>query len=114
MPELWKPLLALLLATLTSLAGTVSIRIAADTQVVAPAILGSSLWSLSGAAFVYASSKGIELGIASALMSAGGILAINLVGMIWWGESSTDPRKIIALTFIVVAIVLLAWSSVKS
>lgn len=112
--EAWKPLLALLIATLTSLSGTVCIRLASDQTALWLAVLGGSLWSLSGAAFVFAASKDIELGIASALMSATGILAINLVGIAFWGESASDPRKIVALALIFIAIGLLATTAGKS
>ncbi len=60
---------------------------------------------------MFAASKEIELGIASALMSATGILAINLVGIAFWGESASDPRKLIALALIIIAIGLLATAS---
>ena len=109
MAEFWKPLFALLVATLTSLLGTISIRLASDSATLWLAIAGASLWSLSGAAFLYAvSQKGVELGVASALMSAGGILLINLIGIVWWGDSASDPRKWAALVLIVIAIALLA------
>ncbi|MDA5556050.1 SMR family transporter [Shimia sp. MMG029] len=113
MPELFKPLLPLLIATATSLAGTVCIRLASDQTLLWLAILGGSLWSLSGAAFVLAATfDGVELGVYSALMSAGGIILINLIGIAFWGEA-INPRKIIALTFLTISICLLAWPTTR-
>ncbi len=111
--ELWKPHLALFLATLTSFTGTVSLRLASDTSAVPLAIIGATLWGASAAGFVWASAKGADLGTASALMSVGGLLAINVVGMIWWGDT-TEPRKFLALALIIIAIALLASPSAKA
>ncbi|WP_299867683.1 SMR family transporter [uncultured Roseobacter sp.] len=114
MPEIFKPILALLIATATSLAGTACIRLASDQTLLWLAILGGSLWSLSGAAFVLAASfDGVELGVYSALMSAGGIILINLIGMVFWGEA-INPKKMVALTFLIISIFLLAWPTTRS
>lgn len=113
--EAWKPLLALLIATLTSLSGTICIRLASDHTALWLAILGSSLWSISAAAFIYtASFKNVELSVASATMSSGGILLITVIGILFWDESASDPRKLIALALIIIAIGLLATTSGKS
>lgn len=115
MPEVWKPHLALLLATLASLAGTICIRLASDQNTLWLAILGSSLWSISAAVFIVAASfKNVELSVASEIMSSGGILSITLIGIFYWGETASDPRKLIAIALIIVAIGLLASTSTKS
>jgi len=112
MPELWKPLLALFGATLISVVGTILIRIASDSYSIPVAIIGASMWGMSAAGFVFASSRGLDLGTAAALMSAGGILAIQLVGILF-GEQMTTP-KLIALALIFIAIILLALPTSQS
>ncbi len=113
MPDLWKPIFALFCATLISVVGTVLIRWASDNGSIPVAIVGASLWSASAAGFVWASGRGVDLSIASAVMSAGGILSIQLIGYAFYDEG-LSTMKIIALTFIVVALVLLACPTAKS
>ena len=112
MSEHWNAILAVALAALTSTAGTISIRLAESSGGLALAIVGGSLWSLSGAGFVYASSKGLDLGVTATAMSAVGLITINIVGMIWFGDMVTS-RRLLGLALIVIAMMLIAWPATK-
>lgn len=112
MPELLKPILALVMSTLMSVAGTVALRIASESQSVPVAIIGASMWSAAAAGFTWASNKGVDLSVASAALSAGGLLAIQLIGLVWFGEQMTLPR-FLAVGLIVVALILLSLPTPK-
>ena len=113
MSDLWKPALALVLASLASAAGTIGIRLASDQNNLALAIFGSSLWALSATGFVYASSKGLDLSVLAASMSAAGLLVVTVTGILAFGDAA-HPRIFIALGLIIVAIALLALPTPRS
>jgi multidrug transporter EmrE-like cation transporter len=113
MSEYGKAILAVVIAAMTSTTGTISIRLADDFGNLTLAIIGGSLWCLSGAGFVYASSKGLDLGLIATAMSAVSLITINIAGLVWFGDVTT-PRRLIGLILIVISMFLIVWPTTNT
>lgn len=105
--------LAVVIAAMASTTGTILIRLADEFGNLALAIIGGSLWCLSGAGFVHASSKGLDLGLIATAMSALSLITINLAGLVWFGDVAT-LRRLIGLALIVISMFLIVWPTTNT
>lgn len=113
MPELWKVAAAIAGTSVASVSGTLLIKLGVEQNNISVAILGSALWSLSGAAFAFAAGRAVDLSVLAGLTSAGALLITTLLAITMFGEPPTVTR-LIAIALICGAMVMLALPTASS
>ncbi len=99
----------LVLAILTEVAGTVSLKMSHGFSRVVPVVLTIGLYGCSLAALAYALKK-IEIGMAYAIWSALGTALIAVIGIVWFKEPA-NALKLISLALIVTGVFFLKLST---
>ena len=94
--------LVLIVGILFEVLGTVSMKYAEGFTKLVPSVLAFLFYLISLVMLIFVLEK-MELGIAYAVWSSGGILLISLIGIVWFGEH-ISYTKIISIALIILGI----------